>query len=284
MNSEAKFIKLNSKDRQMNINIVSKSEESRKNLCSYQDHVQILSLSLNNITQNELLRRLENGICFTPNIDHLIKLEKDKEFAKVYGQANYKVCDSQLLIYASYFLGKPIKEKISGSDFFPAFYKYHRSNLDVRIYLLGGGEGSAPTAQKKINQLIGRDIVVCSRTPSFGFEKNEQECLEIIEEINRVNPTVLVVGLGAPKQEKWIVKYKSLMPRVKIYLAVGAAIDFEAGIKKRAPKWMSNLGLEWFFRFLSEPRRLFRRYFIDDLPFIILLLKQKLGLYSFPDV
>jgi exopolysaccharide biosynthesis WecB/TagA/CpsF family protein len=211
-----------------------------------------------------------------------MKLQRDEEFFRTYVNADYRVCDSQILIYASRFLGTPLKEKISGSDFFPLFCRFHSSNEDMTIFLLGGGKGVPDRARSRINTKIGRDIIVGSHSPSFGFEKNEQECLEIIDMVNRSKATVLAVGVGAPKQEKWIDKYKDQFPHVKIFLAVGATIDFEAGIVKRAPKWMSKLGIEWLFRIYCDPKRLWKRYFIEDLPFFWLLLQQKLGLYKPP--
>jgi exopolysaccharide biosynthesis WecB/TagA/CpsF family protein len=86
---------------------------------------------------------------------------------------------------------------------------------------------------------------------------------------------VLVVGVGAPKQEKWIAKYRDQLPSIDIFLAVGAAIDFEAGNKPRAPELISKLGLEWLYRLSTEPRRLWKRYLLDDFPFLWLVVKQK---------
>ena len=242
--------------------------------------INILNVGVDNLYQSELLENLKSGVVFTPNIDHLIKLQHDQEFLKVYSIADYKLCDSQILVYASKFLGTPIKEKISGSDFFPAFYNYHKTNEDIKIFLLGADKGVARKAQNKINAKVGRDIIVASHSPSFGFEKNEEECLEIIELIKHSGATVLAIGVGAPKQEKWIYKYKNLLPNIKIFLAVGATIDFEADNIKRAPKWMSNMGLEWLYRLSSEPKRLWKRYLIEDLPFFWLILQQKLHLYE----
>jgi exopolysaccharide biosynthesis WecB/TagA/CpsF family protein len=185
-------------------------------------------------------------------------------------------------MYASQFLGTPIKEKISGSDLFPAFYMYHKENDKIKIFLLGSAEGIARKAQEKINQKVGREIVVGAHSPSFGFENNEEECEKIIDAINKSGATALAIGAGAPKQEKWLVKYKSKLTRVKIFLAIGATIDFEAGCKTRAPKWMSEVGIEWAYRLLSEPRRLWKRYLIEGLPFFQLILKQKLGFYKMP--
>lgn len=244
--------------------------------------VTILNLPIDNFYIDELLEELRQGVVFTPNVDHLMKLQWDADFYRVYTAADYKVCDSQVLMFAGLFLGTPFKQKISGSDFFPIFCQHHKQNEAIKIFLLGGAPGVADTARDKINRSIGREIIVGSHSPSFGFEKNEQECAEIIDFINQSGATVLAVGVGAPKQEKWIYKYKDCFPNIKIFFAVGATIDFEAGILKRAPKWMSVLGMEWLFRITRDPKRLWKRYLVEDLPFGWLLIKQKLGFYKPP--
>jgi N-acetylglucosaminyldiphosphoundecaprenol N-acetyl-beta-D-mannosaminyltransferase len=178
-------------------------------------------------------------------------------------------------MFASKFLGTPIKAKISGSDLFPLFCDHHRNNERVKIFLLGGAEGVAARARHRINARIGREIIVQAHSPSFGFEKNEAECDAIIERIRNSTANVLVVGLGAPKQEIWITKYKDRLPNIDIFLAVGASIDFEAGHKPRAPQIMTDLGLEWFYRLLTEPTRLWKRYLLDDMPFLWLILRER---------
>lgn len=242
--------------------------------------VQLLNVQIDNISLFELLRDLERGIVLTPNVDHLIQLQKDSAFLNLYGQADYRVCDSQILLYASYFLGTPLKQKISGSDLFPAFCDFHRSNPSIRIFLLGGADGVPELAADRINCRISRMIVVGAYSPPFGFETDELECLSIVERIKQSGATVLAIGVGAPKQEKWIYKYKDKLSTIKIFLAIGATINFEAGVIKRAPLWVSRSGLEWLYRLLSEPRRLWKRYLINDIPFVWLVLKQKLGLYK----
>ena len=244
--------------------------------------INILNLSIDNLSMHELLDQLHSGVVLTPNVDHLMKLQKDAEFLRAYAVADYKVCDSQVLMYASKLLGNPFKEKISGSDLFPSFCEFHKHNDSITMFLLGGAEGVAQKAKTRINQRANREIVIGAHSPSFGFEKNEQECLEIIEIINQSKATVLAVGVGAPKQEKWIYKYKHKLHHVKIFMAVGATIDFEAGVLKRSPKWMSQLGIEWLFRIYCDPNRLWRRYLVEDLPFFWLLLLQKLGFYTSP--
>lgn len=246
------------------------------------NRVKLLNVTIDNLSESELLSNLKSGIVFTPNVDHLMKLQDDRDFFKAYNCANYKLCDSKILFYVSKLLGTPIKEKISGSDLFPAFYKYHKDNKDIKIFLLGAREGVALEAQNKINTQVGREIVVGAHSPSFGFENNEEECLKMIDIVNQSGATVLAVGVGAPKQEKFICKYKDKFTNIKIFLAIGATIDFEAGNIKRAPKWSSEVGLEWLYRLLSEPKRLWKRYLVHGPSFFWLVFKQKVNLYVEP--
>lgn len=241
----------------------------------FRQYVEILNIPIDNISINDFLNQLKRGVVFTPNVDHLMKLQKDDDFLNAYSKADYRVCDSQVLMFASKFLGTPIKAKISGSDLFPLFCDHHRNNERVKIFLLGGAEGVAARARHRINARIGREIIVQAHSPSFGFEKNEAECDAIIERIRNSTANVLVVGLGAPKQEIWITKYKDRLPNIDIFLAVGASIDFEAGHKPRAPQIMTDLGLEWFYRLLTEPTRLWKRYLLDDMPFLWLILRER---------
>ncbi len=245
------------------------------------EQINILSVLIDNFSMAELLERLRfGGVVFTPNVDHLIKLQKDRDFYRIYKTADYRVCDSQLLLYASKFLGTPLKEKISGSDLFPAFYWYYRNDENVKIFLLGGGtEDIVKDAHQNINAQVGRNMVIASYSPPFGFEKDEIECQKIVQMINNSGATVLAVGLGAPKQEKWIYKYKEQLHNIKLFFAIGAAIEFEAGYRRRAPKWMSTVGLEWLFRLMLEPKRLWKRYLVEDLSFFVLITLQKLNLY-----
>lgn len=241
-----------------------------------QSQVEILNIPIDNISVQDFLGRLKQGVVFTPNVDHLMKLQKDKDFVAAYSKADYRVCDSQVLMFAAKFLGTPIKAKISGSDLFPMFCEHHRHNDAIKIFLMGGADGVAARAMERINTRIGRKIIVEAHSPSFGFEKDEAECERILEMIRQSPANVLVVGVGAPKQEKWIAKYRDQLPSIDILLAVGAAIDFEAGNKPRAPELLSKLGLEWLYRLMTEPSRLWKRYLLDDLPFLWLLVKQRL--------
>ncbi|MDY6902829.1 MAG: WecB/TagA/CpsF family glycosyltransferase, partial [Cyanobacteriota bacterium] len=147
--------------------------------------VKIFNLGIHNLKMTELLDKLKyGGVVFTPNLDHLMKLQKNYQFYLTYQKADYVVCDSKILIYASKFLGTPIQEKISGSDLFPAFYNHYKDDDKIKIFLLGGIGETAKIAQNKINSKVGRDIIVSTYSPPFGFENDEQECQKIIELIN----------------------------------------------------------------------------------------------------
>ncbi|MEB3217571.1 MAG: WecB/TagA/CpsF family glycosyltransferase [Nostocales cyanobacterium 94392] len=245
--------------------------------------VQLLNVNIHNVAMSDLLNNLKNGgLVVTPNVDHLMKLQRDQDFYGVYQQAEYRVCDSRVLMYVSHFLGTPIKEKISGSDLFPAFYTYYKNDKSIRIFMLGAAAGIAEIAQKNINSKVGREIIVDTYSPPFGFEKNDKECQKILDIINSSNATVLAIGVGAPKQEMWIAKHRKYLPKIKIFLAIGATINFEAGNIKRCPKWMSEVGLEWLYRLCSEPKRLWKRYLMDAVPFLYLIFKQRFQLYRNP--
>ncbi|MFA6060419.1 MAG: WecB/TagA/CpsF family glycosyltransferase [Taibaiella sp.] len=242
----------------------------------------ILNIDICSISLNDFLINLKKGVVFTPNVDHLVKLQKNQDFFYAYKDADWIICDSKVVNLGAKFLGKPFVEVIPGSSFLPAFYNYHKNNNEIKLFLLGAAEGVAEKAKRRINQKINREIVTGAFSPSFGFENNEEECNYIIDVIRNSGANVLVVGVGAPKQELWIAKYKHLLPEIDIFLALGATIDFEAENIKRAPEILQKLHLEWLYRLLCEPRRLWKRYLIDDMPFFFLILKQKLGLYKKP--
>lgn len=244
--------------------------------------VNILNINIQNISNNELLSVLTKGVIVTPNVDHLVKLQKDKEFYQIYQKADWVICDSRIIAIGLRFLGTPIREVIPGSSFFSSFCDYHKNNKNIKIFLLGAAEGVADKAKNRLNNRIGRDIIVGAHSPSFGFENDEKECEAIVRMINESNANVLLVGVGAPKQEKWIFKYKNQLPYINLFLPLGATIDFEAGNIKRAPVIYQKLALEWFYRMFKDPKRLIKRYLIDDISFFYFLIKQKLGLYKNP--
>lgn len=240
--------------------------------------MKFLNTEVDNLSMEEAINEIDRLIqrripsyVVTPNVDHIVKLEHDEEFRQVYEEADLILTDGMPLIWISKLKKNPIKEKVSGSDLFPKVCDM-ASKKGYKVFLLGAAEGVAAKAAKNLkNKYNGLDIVG-TYSPSYGFEKNDEEIEKIISMINKIQPDILAVGLGAPKQEKFLYKYKKRL-NVPVSLAIGASIDFEAGNINRAPKWMQKNGLEWFYRLYKEPKRMFKRYLVDDLKIIKILLK-----------
>lgn len=242
--------------------------------------MKFLNTEIDNLTMNEaiekidlLIQKKKPAYVVTPNVDHIVKLESDKEFREVYKEADLILTDGMPLIWISQLQNNKIKEKVSGSDLFPKVCEL-AAKKSYKVFLLGAAEGIAAKAAENLIKKYNGLNIVGTYSPSYGFEKREEEINKIIKVINDAEPDILAVGLGAPKQEKFIYKYKDRF-NVPISLAIGASIDFEAGNIARAPKWMQNSGLEWFYRFLKEPKRMFKRYFIEDIKIISVYKKYK---------
>lgn len=239
------------------------------------ERIKILDVGFDNVTLDELLHDMKRGVLVTPNVDNLMMARRNPEFRKLLNNAEYSVCDSRIIQSTSSWVGPQIVEAIPGSSLFPAFCRHHAANPDVRIFMLGGKEGVPQEAMRRVNERAGRRMAVGAYSPPLGFEHDEAECDRIVELIKESGATVVLVGLGNPKQLIWINRYRDRLPQVDLFMALGATIDFEAGNIKRAPAWVQKMRIEWLFRFILEPRRLFRRYFIDDLPYFYHLRKEQ---------
>ena len=230
-----------------------------------------LSMSETLATIDEFVASDKHKIVVTPNVDHLVKLQTDKVFLSAYQSANLVLTDGVPLLWAAKIMGTPIKEKVSGSDLFPKLCE--RAALkNYSLFFLGGLEGVAEKAFQKLKEDYPDLNVIGVYSPPFGFEDKALENEKILKLINIHEPDILCVGLGAPKQEKWLYKHRDQL-KVKVSLGIGASFDFVAGNVKRAPIWMQNNGLEWLFRTFQEPKRMFKRYFIEDLIFFPIVLK-----------
>ena len=241
----------------------------------------ILNAWVDDLTVEQVVDRLEQGILWTLNPDHLYHLQRNEDFLNAYRQAAIVSSDSKYVYWGLKFLGRRIQSKASGSDIVPAYWRRHAQNADVRIFLLGAKPGIAEQARQRINGIAGREVVVGAHGPSMNFVGDPAESADAIRMINDCEATCLIVGLGAPKQEVWIARHRHLMPTVKVYMGVGATIDYEADAVKRAPRWMTQNGLEWVYRMVTEPRRYWRRYF-RQLEFLWLVLLDRIGLYRPP--
>jgi len=239
-----------------------------------------MNIHIDSLTMPEALDRVsclvENtrqSYVVTPNVDHMVKLQKDAEFLEIYENASLVLADGQPLIWISKLYKRPIKEKISGSDLFPQVCRL-AADKGYKVFFLGAAEGVADTAAKKLAGKYQGLSVAGTLSPKMGFENDPDEVRRVVETVRTASPDILVVALGAPKQEKFLYRNKESLD-VPLSILVGAALDFEAGIVKRCPAWMSRCGLEWFYRFCKEPGRMFRRYFIDDMKIIGLTWKYR---------
>lgn len=242
--------------------------------------MKFMNTHIDNLTMEEALERIseliqedKNAYVVTPNVDHIVQLEKDKELMALYKDADLILTDGKPLLWIAKWYKTPIKEKVSGSDLFPLLCEM-AADKGYKMFFLGAAEGVAAEAAKKLSAKYKGLSVVGTYSPPMGFEKDMDEIKKISNMINDVKPHILIVGLGCPKQEKFIYNYRYEL-NVPISLGLGASLDFEAGNVKRAPKWMRNCGLEWFYRIIQEPKRMFKRYIVDDLKIFKLAWKYR---------
>ncbi|TDF66165.1 WecB/TagA/CpsF family glycosyltransferase [Cupriavidus sp. L7L] len=228
----------------------------------------------------EVLKKLESDkrtceYVVTPNVDHIVKLGQSEDFLRAYRSASLILADGWPLVAVSKLLGTPLPERVTGSDLVPNIFAHASStwHRDLTVYLLGSAPGVAELAARNIEEMWRNIRVVGTYSPPFGFENDSGECASICAKIAQSGAELLVLGVGAPKQELWVEKYAPQLP-VKVALCVGATIDFLAGVKRRSPKWMQRAGLEWLHRMGSEPRRLAKRYAYGAVTFPFLVIKE----------
>lgn len=237
-----------------------------------------MNTEVDNLTMAEALSAIDmlvqkkgSSYVVTPNVDHIVQLESDNELQNVYKNASLILVDGMPLIWISKLYGSPIKEKISGSDLFPLICKLS-SEKGYKLFFLGAAEGVASKAAEVLSDRYEGLNVVGTYSPPFGFENNIKEINMIKKMIGESKPHILIVGLGCPKQEKFMYHFCKDLD-VPVSLGLGASFDFVAGNIKRAPRWMSEHGLEWLFRITQDPKRLAKRYLVDDLKIIKLFFK-----------
>jgi len=235
-------------------------------------------ININNISMHEALEEIKKWIekgkpsyVVTPNAAHIVCLKKDKEFRMAYQNASLVLPDGISLIWASILLGAPLKKRCAGSDLFAEICRI-AERMGKRIFLLGGTNGSEGAAAARLKKLFPK-LGIGYYSPPFGFEHNENELKTTVDMINRSKADILFLCVGSPKSEKLIWKNIDKL-NVTLSIAVGASLDFIAGRVKRAPPWMQRIGMEWFFRLIQEPRRLYKRYLIGNSIFLYLLLKE----------
>lgn len=238
----------------------------------------LLNTYVNNVDMEETVAEIERLIAenkksyvVAVNVDVVMKIEKDPYLKKITDEADIVIVDGKPLVWISKWHKMPIKAKISGSDMVPVLLE-RATEKGYTVFIVGGMDGVAEKAKENIERDNPGIIIKGTYAPPMGFERNKKELAHINKLISDAAPDILIACFGCPKQEKWIYEnYKKYDAKVSI--CAGATVDFLAGTMSRAPRWMSDHGLEWFYRFTKEPKRMFKRYFVDDVKIVGLVAK-----------
>lgn len=244
--------------------------------------VRLLNVEVDDVTMDEVLETFREGALLTLHVDMLMKLQKDREFFELLPRFDLVTCDSQILFLAARLLGTPLRARVSGSDFFPRFYERHRDDPRVTVFICGGAPGVAERAARNVNAKVGRTMVVGTDSPALDFDRRREETERVLAKIDASGASVLLVGLGAGRQEKFIVHHRDRLPRVRTFLPLGGTIDYEAGTLPRPAPWVTDAGLEWLWRLAREPRQRWRRYLVHQPPVLLRLAQQWMGTYRNP--
>lgn len=216
-----------------------------------------------------LVEARRGGFVFTPNVDHIVTVEEHPEFEAAYQRADLSLADGTLVVWASRLLPTPLPEKVSGSDLVGPLLEL-AGKKQWRVAFCGAGPGVAEKAAELARTRWGTNVVFTD-APMVDL-KNDAQLEEIAQKLAAAKPDLALMAFGAPKQELLISR---IADRVKpaVFLGIGASLDFLAGTVKRAPPLVSKVGLEWAYRLAQEPRRLWRRYLVNDPKFVFILAR-----------
>lgn len=235
---------------------------------------------IDNVTKEEAISHIEYcirnrmiGQVITPNVDQIVRIEWDKYFKKICESCELLLVDGHPLIWTAKYYGQPFKEKICGSDLMPELCQV-AAKKGYSVFLLGAAPGVAQKAADKLKKIYPKLKVAGVYSPPLGFENNPNELDYINKMLFDSKADMLFVGMGVPKQDIFI--YENMHKyQIPMSFSIGGTIDFIAGEQKRAPVWMRKIGFEWFYRLLTNPKKMFKRYLIDDIKFFALVKKYK---------
>jgi len=237
--------------------------------------IELMGCSIDNLSMEETLTAVEGFIDsglphqhVVVNVDKLVKAQADPELRRIINECALINADGMPVVWASRLLGKPLKERVAGVDLFEALMR-RGADKQWRIFLLGARE-----------EIVARvKILYESKYPGLqiagyrnGYWPADEEAT-VVQQIRAARVDILFVAISSPKKEQFLGRYQEQMG-IPFAMGVGGTFDVAAGKVKRAPRWMQASGLEWFFRFLQEPRRMFRRYFVEDMAFIGMLARE----------
>lgn len=239
--------------------------------------ISLLKIGINNLSMQETLDLVENAIAENKQIHHtvvnagkIVSLQKDTELRKSVNEADIINADGQAVVWASKFLGVPLKERVAGIDLMSNLVEMaHQKHY--KIYLLGAKEEIVSKLVSIYHKKYGLEVVAGYRNGYF----NSEEEPAIVADIAKSGAQMLFVAMTSPKKENFLYKYRNELKNINFIMGVGGSFDVFAGKTKRAPLWMQKTGMEWFYRFLQEPKRMWKRYLIGNTKFLLLVLKEK---------
>jgi N-acetylglucosaminyldiphosphoundecaprenol N-acetyl-beta-D-mannosaminyltransferase len=239
--------------------------------------INFLSIPISNVTMPEIVALIDNCIKAGEHIDYVdinaskvTSMRTDKTVYDNIFNANLIAADGQSVVWASYFLDSPLRERIAGVDLMQKLVELaYREKYTC--YFLGAKESVVSSLMDLYTQKYGKEIIAGYRN---GYFKSEDE-REIVDQIIKSKANFLFVGITSPKKEIFLNAHKDALSSVNFTMGVGGSFDVISGFTKRAPLWMQKIGMEWFYRFLQEPRRMWKRYLLSNSQFIQLVMAEK---------
>lgn len=239
--------------------------------------IQVIDAPIDQVTWEEAIQRLslwgeqhESRVVCICNAHSVVTAKQDIEFNQVLQHADMSTPDGAPVAWMINKVSGQPQARINGPDLMLKYCE-HAEKIGQSIYLYGGQESTLNILVDVLKSKYPNLKIAGYLSPPFR-ELSDEEKNKIIQNINDSGAHTVWVGLGCPKQEKWMHEHKGKINAVMV--GVGAAFDYHAGTIKRAPKWMQNSGLEWFHRLCSEPKRLWKRYLVTNTLFVIYALKQ----------
>ena len=204
------------------------------------------------------------------NAGKIVQMQKDEQLRESVNNSDIINADGQAVVWAANFLNKPLKERVAGIDLMENLVELAYKN-NYKIFLFGAKEEVVKEVATIYSKKYGSDIIAGYRN---GYYQKEEEA-SIANEIVSSGANMLFVAITSPKKENFLYDFKKELKAVNFTMGVGGSFDVIAGLTKRAPKWMQNSGLEWFYRFVQEPKRMWKRYLVGNSKFIYLVFKEK---------
>ena len=239
--------------------------------------VNFLNIPLDAITMQETLKKIDFAIKngghlnqVVINAGKVVAMRKDKELFKSVTSCDLINADGQSIVWAGRFLGLKIPERVAGIDLMEELVKLAFNN-NYKCYFLGAKEEVVKKVTEVYGEKYNKNIIAGYRN---GYFKKDEEA-EVAQEIARSGAKILFVAISSPKKENFQYKYRDVLSNVNYTMGVGGSFDVVAGVTRRAPVWMQRAGLEWFYRFIQEPGRMWKRYLIGNTKFLLIILKAK---------